>query len=1153
MVEAEASEPDRDYGFGVLGPLRVTRAGVPLSLGGRQQRAVLARLLLADGAGLTVEQLADALWGEQVPVGAASTIQTYVFHLRQVLEPDRGRGAPGRIVVTDNGRYRLAVPPEALDSVVFGRGVDRGERLLADGVSADAITEFDRALALWRGDVLADLADYEFVGPVATRLADRRKAAVEAKIDAELALGRHASVLGQLNELVAGDPLNEGLHRQRIIALYRCGRPSDALAAYDQLRHQLADELGVDPSPPLRQLHQQVLAHDPALAWHPPPAPQANGAQPEPESQPQPAAEPRSRRRRPWLRRRWLVVAVILAVVAAAGIVTGVVVTHEPKHSLAALPPNSIGILDTDGALHDAVLVGQTPRALVYGFGSLWVANSGERTVQRVNPKTHEVIGTYEVGSNPTAIALSARNVWVANGSDSSVSEIDPAIDRVVVSRIAVGALPAALASGPRGVWVANSGDDNLSLIDIDSARVVATVPAGDGPDGLIVDGDSLWVANGADGTVSHLDARTGDPVSSAARADAGAAGLLHTDGAVWVANQSASSVSQIDPQTGLVRATIPVRDGPGSLALAHDAIWASNEYNGTISRIDPKAKRVVRTYAVGGSPQGMAVAGKDMWLASAAFANASHRGGTLTYVASDASNLTWVDPAIAYNFDFGIVTRSVYDGLVAYRATAGAAGAAIVPDLAAALPGVSNGGRTYTFTIRSGVRFSNGDLVRASDVRRGLIRELTVGQHGGNPWIYTAIVGAPACIADPEHCDTHLSGGVQVDDVTGRITFRLSQADPGFLDKLTLNIVAATPKDAPNSQSAKPLASTGPYYIASFRKGEEMVLRRNPYFEEWSYAAQPAGYADVIRFVKPRSSVASRVAADVLAGRADVMLFFGDQATNVHLSARYPKQFHPQTWFQTHYLTLNVHAPPFDQVATRRAVNYAFDRRRFADLLGGEIAARPACQILPPGFPGHVTYCPYAGTDLAPNVAKARALVAASGTAHMSVDVYGTGSDGPLLQYSASVLRDIGYRPVTHLLPNPDFYTTYVRFVSQHSQQVDVAITPGWIPDYPRPDAYFDFLFACQPLPAGGAGNNNINHYCQPDVDELVAQAKATELTNPPEALSLWGQVDHRIMDDAPVVPTANEVIDAFTSTRVGNVQTTPVVPMLLGQMWVK
>ncbi len=306
MVEAEEAASNRGYAFGVLGPLRVTHGDVPLPLGGRQQRAVLARMLLADGAGLTVDQLADALWGEDVPVGAASTVQTYVFHLRQVLEPDRGRGAPGQVVVTENGRYRLTIAPETLDSVLFERGVDGGERLLADGAPADAVTELDRALALWRGDVLADLADYEFVAPVATRLADRRKAAVEAKIDAELALGRHASVLSQLNELVDHDPLNERLQYQRILALYRCGRPSDALAAYDQLRHQLADELGVDPSPPLQRLHQQVLAHDPALAWNPPSTPQAEAAPP--ESQPQPAAEPRSRRRRPWLRTRWLVV-----------------------------------------------------------------------------------------------------------------------------------------------------------------------------------------------------------------------------------------------------------------------------------------------------------------------------------------------------------------------------------------------------------------------------------------------------------------------------------------------------------------------------------------------------------------------------------------------------------------------------------------------------------------------------------------------------------------------------------------------------------------------------------------------------------------------------------------------------------------------------
>ena len=236
---AGGADADHEYAFGVLGPLRVTRAGIPLSLGGRQQRAVLARLLLADDAGLTVDQLADALWAAAVPAGAAGTIQTYVFHLRRTLEPNRDRGRPGHVVITDQGRYRLAIGSDALDSAAFERRVDSGERLLADGALAEAVSERDQALALWRGDVLADLADYDFVAPVATRLADRRKAAVEAKIDAELALGRHTSVLGQLNELVAKDPLNERLHGQRIVALYRCGRPSEALAAYDQLRHQL--------------------------------------------------------------------------------------------------------------------------------------------------------------------------------------------------------------------------------------------------------------------------------------------------------------------------------------------------------------------------------------------------------------------------------------------------------------------------------------------------------------------------------------------------------------------------------------------------------------------------------------------------------------------------------------------------------------------------------------------------------------------------------------------------------------------------------------------------------------------------------------------------------------------------------------------------
>ena len=135
--------------------------------------------------------------------------------------------------------------------------------------------------------------------------------------------------------------------------------------------------------------------------------------------------------------------------------------------------------------------------------------------------------------------------------------------------------------------------------------------------------------------------------------------------------------------------------------------------------------------------------------------------------------------------------------------------------------------------------------------------------------------------------------------------------------------------------------------------------------------------------------------------------------------------------------------------------------------------------------------------------------------------------------KYVASVLRDIGYRPVTHLLTGG--IGAYLHFIGEPSHRVQMCPTPGWIPDYPSPDAYFDFLFSCQPATQG----NNNSHYCRPDVDELVAEAKSTQLTDPPEALALWERIDRRIVDDAPIVPTVNEVINVFTSTRVGNVQT--------------
>ena len=162
------------------------------------------------------------------------------------------------------------------------------------------------------------------------------------------------------------------------------------------------------------------------------------------------------------------------------------------------------------------------------------------------------------------------------------------------------------------------------------------------------------------------------------------------------------------------------------------------------------------------------------------------------------------------------------------------------MPDLAATLPRPADGGTTYMFTLRRGIRYSNGTLVRASDFRRGIQRQLSFG---ANPGYYEGILGAQACLQHPRRCD--LSAGIITNDTAGTVTFRLGQADPDFLYKLALILAAPAPPGAPDRAVGRPpfLPGTGPYKISQYRPNASLTLVRNPYFRQWSYAAQPAGY----------------------------------------------------------------------------------------------------------------------------------------------------------------------------------------------------------------------------------------------------------------------------------------------------------------------
>jgi DNA-binding SARP family transcriptional activator len=239
--------------FRFLGPLEVFEHDRTLALGGVKQRSLLALLLLQANELVSTDRLIDQLWGTSPPATAGKSVQVYVSRLRKVL-------GEGRLVTHGRG-YLLRVESGELDLARFEQLADEARRAPPEA-SARKLRE---ALALWRGPALADLAYESFAQVEIARLEEMRLAVVEQRIDADLALGRHAELVGELEALVARQPLRERLRCQLMLALYRSARQAEALEAYRAARRELQDELGLDPGAELRQLEQAILRQDPAL------------------------------------------------------------------------------------------------------------------------------------------------------------------------------------------------------------------------------------------------------------------------------------------------------------------------------------------------------------------------------------------------------------------------------------------------------------------------------------------------------------------------------------------------------------------------------------------------------------------------------------------------------------------------------------------------------------------------------------------------------------------------------------------------------------------------------------------------------------------------------------------------------------------------
>jgi ABC-type transport system substrate-binding protein len=497
-----------------------------------------------------------------------------------------------------------------------------------------------------------------------------------------------------------------------------------------------------------------------------------------------------------------------------------------------------------------------------------------------------------------------------------------------------------------------------------------------------------------------------------------------------------------------------------------------------------------------------------------------------------------------------------VHDGLVGLRRTDGAAGLTLVPDLATELPRPTDGGRTYTFTLRRGIRYSTGALVRPNDIRRGIEREFTTG--GGFPAYFAGIAGARACLPDPRppaRCD--LSRGIVTDNTAYTVTIHLTAPDPDFLYKLT-NFVKAAPPGAPATDTgAAPLPATGPYMISHYHKGQPLTLARNRYFRQWSFAAQPAGYPDMIRFTHVAGSRAQVDAVNT--GRADLVDFAWDipqPGLLAGLAVRYPTRLHSDFTAVTEYEALNTRIPPFNDVRARRALNYAVDRSKLVEFGGGPARVAATCQILPPNFPGWHRYCPYT-LDPQPggiwhdaDLATARRLIAASHTAGSKVRLWSL--KGPVYQqdgeYFAGLLRQLGYRVTVSETSSLRQYSQV--FDSRQHVQIFFML---WGADVPTASEFFTPNLTCASFKPATTNNGNAAEYCNPAADSLIYRAQAAQATDPATARRLWAKADRTVTNDAPWVPLVNDKEAALTSARVVNYQDNPMLGPLLDQLWTR
>ena len=573
--------------------------------------------------------------------------------------------------------------------------------------------------------------------------------------------------------------------------------PHSAPAASRRGRRHRSGSRGGDSEPPASlRSHRQ----DPTLDAEAPP--EGGVAKPPPGAGP--TAMPGG---------RWVAGLIALSAVVIAGVI---VVVVDGGGGGPTVEPNSVAMIDTGtDRLTADVPVGVQPADISAGEHAAWVANSGDASVSRIDTRTRRVSETIAPGPAVDGMAAGEGAVWTSDGRRELMARIDPGlgrVDRSVRFGKGRGLGPSAaptMATGGGSVWI-HTGEDSVVRINPTRVRVEAHIPltdAGRGKGGIAIGDGGVWVANGDTDTVTRIDPST-DGIVTTIPVGRGASGIAAGEDGVWVADTLDNTVVRIDPGTNSVTSTIDVGKAPSGVAVGAGAVWVANSGDGTVSRIDPQARRVSATIDVGQSPQSLAVAGGALWVTAQAAPRSSResavRGeGSAATIVTDAGEDT--DPAFASPSP---ITYATSAELLNYRDRPFPSGARLEPEVARGMPVVTNGGKTYTFRLRHGYRFSppSNQPVTAAAFQRAIERALNPRMQSFAGDLIRDIVGVLAYQAGRTR---HIAG---VTARGNRLTIKLIYPSPSLPARLAAPFFSAVPPATPVDPSGiEGIPSAGP------------------------------------------------------------------------------------------------------------------------------------------------------------------------------------------------------------------------------------------------------------------------------------------------------------------------------------------------------